>query len=84
MVAVALVSARLERPMTVGELARCANDIPEDEVIGLISELIRKSEGLAQGDDRQLYLRHLIVLGGLVNRAIFDVCDVPKDVGATI
>lgn len=76
--------SRLRSPSTVGDLIRLADAVPECEVIDLIPVLYEAVQKLALGDDRQLYLRHLIVLGTLVKRAIYEVCDVPKDLEEVI
>jgi hypothetical protein len=72
------------RPTTLGDLVRLAQRVLEDDVIELMPVVFGKVQELAEGDDREAYLRHLIVLGVLVKRAIFEVCDVPKDADALI
>ena len=46
--------------------------------------VFRKVEELAVGDDREAFMRHLAVLGALVNRAIFEVCGVPENLATVI
>jgi hypothetical protein len=43
-----------------------------------------KVEELSRGHDVAVFHRHLVVLGALLNRAIFEVYDLPKDRGAEI
>jgi len=74
----------LDRPMTVGELVRCATSVPQEAVLGLIPEIVGRLEKLADTQDRGAYVRHLIVLGALVSRGVYEICDVPKNERAAV
>jgi len=77
--------SQLMQPLTVRELVRCADSVPAQEVADLIPEIADALNKLVEEDgNRAVYVRHLIVLGALVNRAIFEVCAVPKDADAVI
>lgn len=76
--------SQLNVPRTVGELIRLADAVPECEVIDQIPVVYDEVQKLAKGDDRQLYLRHLIVLGTLIKRAVYEVCDVAKDLSELV
>jgi len=69
----------LDSPMTVDELVGCAASVPQEAVLGLIPEIAGRLEKLADTQDRGAYVRHLIVLGALVSRGVYEICDVPKN-----
>lgn len=69
----------LPSPVTIGDLIDLAENIPASEVIALLPVFFSKVEELSHGRDRAAFHRHLVVLGALLNRAIFEVCDLPKD-----
>jgi hypothetical protein len=74
----------LPSPVTIGDLIDLANGVPESEVIPLVLAFFPKVEELSRGHDVAVFHRHLVVLGALLNRAIFEVYDLPKDRGAEI
>jgi len=61
---------------TLGDLIALADAVPEDMVLSRVHEFAEKAKGAT---DPVEILRNLIMLGVLANRAIFEVCDVPKD-----
>jgi hypothetical protein len=63
-------------PTTIGELVDLADDVPAELVIPLLHEFAEKVRDAADPARR---LRDLVVLGALVNRACFEVADLPKD-----
>jgi hypothetical protein len=69
------------RPMTVRELAELAAAVPKDQVVEAIGELWRELDTI---EDNDLGLRHWIMLSALVNRAVFEVFEVPKDLAVVI
>jgi len=66
-------------PITIGDLIDLANGVPASQVIPLLPAFFHKVEELSRGNDRAGFHRHLIVLGALLNRVIFELCDLPKD-----
>jgi hypothetical protein len=69
----------LPSPVTIGDLIDLADSVPAGQVVQLLPVFFRKVEELSRGNDRAEFHRHLIVLGALLNRAIFELCDLPKD-----
>jgi hypothetical protein len=69
----------LPSPVTIGDLIDLADGVPEVQVIPLLAVFFAKVEASSRDPDRGEFLRHLVVLGALINRAMFEVCDVPKD-----
>jgi hypothetical protein len=69
----------LPSPVTIGDLIDLADRIPASEVIALLPAFFSKVEELSRGNDRVAFHRHLVVLGALLNRTIFELCDLPKD-----
>lgn len=74
----------LDHQMTIDELIHCAICVPQEEVLPLIPKLAESLEKLTDMQDREFYLRHLIVLGALISRGVFEICDVPKNDRATV
>ena len=74
----------LPSPVTIGDLIDLANRVPAIQVIPLLLTFFPKVEELSRGPDVAGFHRHLVVLGALLNRAIFELCDLPKDRGAEI
>lgn len=74
----------LGSPTRLGDLVRFVDSLPEDELQCHLPEICRKVEVLASDDDPAVYARHLVVLGALVNRVLFEVLDVAKDAGAIL
>jgi hypothetical protein len=65
--------------VTIGDLIDLADSVPAGEVISLMRRFFAKVEELASNRHNKELERHLIVLGTLVNRAIFEVYNLPKD-----
>jgi hypothetical protein len=62
---------------TIRDLVGYADRIPEHQVINAVCQYARRlGEVGAVGSGQH---RHLIVIGALVNRAAFDILQVPKD-----
>lgn len=71
-------------PVTIGDLIDLANRVPASQVIPLLLTFFPKVDELSRGHDVAVFHRHLVVLGALLNRVIFELCDLPKDRGAEI
>ena len=66
---------------TIGELIDLADSVPRDEVLPAIRSISDKINVLYDQiqDDPGELPRRMVLLGVLVNRAIFEVFDLPKD-----
>lgn len=67
----------------VGALVDFANAVPRELLMVLLPSYLQRAKELcdrdgAGGDGRELR-RHLVVLGALLNRLLFDVLDLPQD-----
>jgi hypothetical protein len=66
-------------PLTLGRLIDFADTIPASRIMEMLPRLAQRVVELrCAGDEPDLH-RHLIVLGALANRALFEICDLPKD-----
>jgi hypothetical protein len=74
----------LPSPVTIGDLIDLANYVPASQVIPLLLAFFPKVEELSRSQDVAGFHRPLVVLGALLNRAIFEICNLPKDRGAQI
>ncbi|HEY8872490.1 MAG TPA: hypothetical protein VIM52_05625 [Stellaceae bacterium] len=74
----------LPSPVTIGDLIDLANHVPPSQVIPLLLAFFPRVEELSRSPDVAGFHRHLVVLGALLNRTIFELCDLPKDRSAEI
>jgi hypothetical protein len=72
-------AAPLPSPTTIGDLIDLADGVSASQVIPLLPVFVAKIEELRRAQNQLELERHFIVLGALVNRAIFEVCALPKD-----
>lgn len=78
------VLGRLPPTQTLGGLVDFADGVPRDLVLVLLPRYFSKLEELIQhdgagGGDEAEVKRNLVVAGTLINRALFEVFDLPQD-----
>ena len=66
-------------PVTIGDLIDLADGVAASQVIALLPAFFSKVEELSRGHDQIGFHRHLVVLGALLNRTIFELGNLPKD-----
>ncbi len=71
-------------PKPIRDLMQVVADLPKERVEALIPELVEEIVKITKPEDNDLYLRHLVMLCAVVNRAVFEVCEVPKDASVII
>ena len=74
----------LPSSVTIGDLIDLADHVPASQVIPLLLAFFPRVEELSHSHDVAGFHRHLVVLGALLNRVIFELCDLPKHRGAEI
>jgi hypothetical protein len=69
-------------PCTIGLLVDLADAVPPELVVEELDRLLRSMSDRLEGpENHKIVTRHLVMVGALVNRVLFEIRGLPKDRG---